>query len=555
MENIAQELSFSAIQKKREAKINAMKDKVFDVIVIGGGITGAGIAWDATLRGMSVALFEKNDFAYGTSSKSSKLIHGGLRYLEHKEFRLVHEACSERRTVRRIAPHLVHPLMFLIPIYKGEKPRKIELRLGLLLYDALASFRNVKRHKFVNAKKALELAPELRKEGLKGAGLYYDLQMDDARLCLENILSASQHGAETLSYAEVIALQHHPENHLYTVTVKDHIINTEFTVKGKIIVNATGPWLDNILHLKNPQEPQKIVLSKGIHLFVPRLSTENIAVTLPTEDKRIMFVLPWNEHYTLIGTTDTHYDKDPDHVFADSDDVDYLLRNLKKYYAIELSKKDILCTIAGVRALIYSPKKRTADISREDKIFVTKDGFISIGGGKYTTYRKMAKRVVDIIVKKFKPIPKPQKCRTAHTPLVGGNIPLDFDTWQQQQLPTLIEPPYNLDEDIAKHLTNTYGTRYTKILEIIKENPESKNRIVPNDYYIYAELILALKEEHMFTITDFVWRRTHLAYHGNGIDATKNIGDFLLKKLQWPQDLVNQQINETIELIKKSLDF
>src|SRR5213083_407409 len=337
-----------------------------DLLVIGGGITGAGIARDAALRGIRTALVDKGDFGGGTSSHSSRLIHGGLRYLEQRAFRLVFEASRERRVLLTIAPHLVRPLAFLFPAYRGARVSAWRLRAGLWLYDLLAAFRNVRTHRWLGRRAVLRLEAGLRERDLQGAGLYYDAQADDARL--------------------VIA------------TMRGALSGATCTVRALVVVNATGPWLDRVRRLDDPRAEPLVRLTKGTHVVVPRQRLGNAhAVTLTSPiDGRVMFILPWGDQ-TYIGTTDTDEDASPDEVRATADDVIYLLRSANAFFPqARLAPTDVVGTWAGLRPLLAPPRDVSAsDVSREHRIVESPSGLITIAGGKLTTYRVMGQDVAE----------------------------------------------------------------------------------------------------------------------------------------------------------------
>ena len=308
----------------RDTLISRLTTIDFDLIVIGGGITGAGIARDASLRGLKVALFEKNDFAWGTSSRSSKLVHGGFRYLEHYEFGLVMESLRERLTLMHIAPHNVHPLPFFIPVFKGEKPPSILLRLGLIAYEYLSFGKRVGGRKWYSSKKALKMFPTLRKEGLKGVGRYYDCNMNDARLCLENILATIELGSVCLNYCQVNELVKE-DNILKGVVVTDRETGKTCQVNANIIVNASGPWSDMTKRLDDSSAKKRLANAKGVHIITKRILKDDVALAIPLKDGRITFVLPFKDKYTMIGTTDTFYEGDLENVVCEADEAQYMI--------------------------------------------------------------------------------------------------------------------------------------------------------------------------------------------------------------------------------------
>ncbi len=545
-------MAINPIQQRDEI-IKRMEKEQYQILVIGGGITGAGIARDAALRGLKVALVEKADFARGTSSRSSKLIHGGLRYLEHLQFRLVSEALRERKVQWKVAPHLVHPLQFVIPIFKGYKPNKLEIRAGLWLYDILALTTNYKRHSFISAEDALKKVPTLKKDILEGAGIYYDFQMNDARLCLENVLSAAEYGADVLNYAEVIGFKNN-NNKPTAAVVHDVITGKSFEITAEVFINATGPWIDQLCQLQNPNSRSKVVWAKGVHIIAPKLPGEDVATVMPTKDKRIIFTIPWFG-YTLIGTTDTPYEGDLDNPKVTEDDVNYLLEHVNYFHEnANLTKDDILATFAGVRPLILKDSRRktadvrTADLSREDKIYVEADGhFISIGGGKYTTYRKMAQRITDKVIKihKF----KADRCRTHKIPLPGGKVD-NWESFMKEEIQKL-SIHWNIPEKVAKNLIHTYGTRIETIIEYLKEQPELNEPLSPDSIVIKAEVLHSFKFEMAVTLEDFLRRRTLLwSVPGRGLNELPSIKELLVKYVGWTEEQFEAEASAYEQVIK-----
>lgn len=548
------------MQQLDELEKLAEPNNELDVIIIGGGITGAGIALDCVLRGFKVALFEKNDFASGTSSRSSKLVHGGLRYLEHYKFLFVMESLRERSVLRGIAPHIVHTLPFLIPIYKGEKPPAILMRMGLWVYDLLSIGRNIGWHSWKNKNKAIALIPELSPDKLKGAGYYFDAQMNDARLCLEVILTAKEHGAYIYNYTEVIDFLHDTSGKINGVKVKSRDNLQEFVIRSKLVINAAGPWGDIISKLENPQASRLMHVSKGTHLLVPKFIREKIAIVVTMKDGRIIFIIPWGK-YSLIGTTDTFYDGSIEKIVASKEDVDYLLEGIKRIMpSVNLTYTDIISTFAGVRPLVYSENASTSasSISREDRIVTNQNGLITIVGGKYTTYRKMGKRITDKIVKKFKEQhhlpPGIKKCTTDKQPLYGGQVK-NWNIFYDENKQKLIHE-FSLADDTADVLITMYGSRLPFLLDIIKENPEWKNLLTIQAPYIQAQVIYAARYEMVHTLSDFLSRRTYLILEkGNGLDCLDITTKLLAKELHWTDQEIKSEIQAYQNLVKANQTY
>jgi glycerol-3-phosphate dehydrogenase len=439
--------------RSMQRNLRALTDQTFDALIIGSGIFGAGVARDAALRGLRVALVERADFASGTSSRSSKLIHGGFRYLEQHAFGLVAEASRERRILQEIAPHRVRPLRFLLPVYAGD-PRPLWLmRVGMTLYDLLAMFRNTAPHRTLSPADAIAAEPALDRTGLRGAIQFYDCQEDDARFCIDNILHACQLGAVCANYCEVTGFTAEG-NRLTRATVVDRITGQTFDVRARAFINAAGPWVERVAAAVPSQDgppderpPARPALSptKGVHVLVPRAAGPQGLFFQARTDGRMMFVLPWNG-CTLIGTTDTPFQGDPADVRAEPADVEYLLdqtRALLPETRIEAS--DVIATIAGVRPLLKSDAADPSDRSREHQLIRTGDNLLSLCGGKYTTYRLVAKQAVDELHRLLngrRPVPP---CLTGKTPLPNVRAVVSG--------PRLAEAPEVFESDVVHAVT------------------------------------------------------------------------------------------------------
>ena len=387
----------------RDAACERLSHDPFDVLVIGGGINGAGIARDAALRGLRVALVERDDFASGTSSRSSRLVHGGVRYLEHGFLHLVFESSRERRILLEIAPHLVQPLRFTWPVYRGARIPRWKLAAGLWLYDMLATFRNVRRHRTLGAGGVLALEPRLAHAGLTGGASYYDAATNDARLTLANVVDAARAGAVVLNHAEVTSLVFEGVK-ATGLTLRDRFDGRTVEVRAGALVNATGPWTDAISRIESPSSRPAVLGTKGVHVAVPAERVGNrAAVTLLSPiDGRVMFVLPAGTH-TIIGTTDTVTNENPEQVRATRADVRYLLESVNAFFPeANLGAEDVVAAWAGIRPLIASGNVGDpAAASREHEVVVGPRGVIAVTGGKLTTYRSMAAEVVDVVQKRL----------------------------------------------------------------------------------------------------------------------------------------------------------
>lgn len=411
---------------RRAQRLAALGERPFDLLVIGGGITGAGVARDAARRGLSVALVEANDFAAGTSSRSSRLIHGGVRYLEHGYFGLVFEASRERRRLLDLAPHVVRPLRFTWPVYQGARVKRWQLGAALTLYDTLALFRNVGRHRRLSAAGVLGSEPMLARTQLVGGATYWDAGTDDSRLTLANVIDAAMHGAVVLNHARVQALTFGAANGPADgAEVHDTLGGSVVRVKARLVLNCTGPWTDEITRLENPKVGPAVRGTKGVHVAVPAARVGNVsAVTmLSPDDGRVCFTLPGSGGITIIGTTDTPTTEHPHEVRASQADVRYLLNACNRFFPdASLTEGDVVSTWAGIRPLVASGNKGDpASASREHRIDFSPRGVLTATGGKLTTYRSMAEQIVDAAVLKLSA--KVRACDTTTAPLPGARRP------------------------------------------------------------------------------------------------------------------------------------
>jgi glycerol-3-phosphate dehydrogenase len=486
----------------RHAALAALADRVFDLLVIGGGITGCGIARDAALRGLSVALVEKDDFASGTSSRSSRLIHGGVRYLEHGHLHLVFESSAERRRLLKLAPHLVRPLEFTWPVYDGARIPRWKLGAGLTLYDALALFRNVGRHHRLDRAGVLAAEPALEPHGLTGGAKYYDASTNDARLTLANAISARDAGAAILNHCAVTALRRSGAL-VDGATVRDAVTGATFDVHATVVVNATGPWSDDVRALGDGSGAA-VRGSKGAHIAVPRTRVENVnALTLLSpRDGRVLFVLPAGSQ-AIVGTTDTYSSSTPDAVRASNEDVRYLLDSANAFFPrAELTTSDVVAAWAGIRPLVPEEGTTPGAASREHAITTSEHGLVSITGGKLTTYRVMAGDVVTRVLERLER--KAGADLTASQPLPGG----DFKT-----LESVIASAEGVvgDASLARHLAHTYGTRWPVVWAEI-DTKSGREPIDPALPYRLGELQYAARHEMAVTLGDLLIRRTHVAF-------------------------------------------
>lgn len=536
----------------RQNTIDEFKSNEFDVLIVGGGITGAGIALDAASRGMKVALVEKNDFASGTSSRSTKLIHGGLRYLKQFDFWLVKEVGTERAIVHELAPHLVVPEKMILPLIEGGTYGSWLTSVGLKVYDVLAAVDDEDKRKMLDQREALKKEPLLPKHILKGAGYYAEYRTDDARLTLELVKTATKYDAKPLNYSEVLEFLV-DDGRVVGATVKDVLTDTSFNIKSKYVINATGPWVDGLRLKDQSGTGNKLRLSKGVHLVVDhnKLPVKQ-SVYFDIPDGRMMFAIPRGRS-TYFGTTDTKYQGDKDNVTTDLVDAMYLITAVNNMFPnVSITLDDIKSSWAGLRPLIHEKGKPVSELSRKDEIFVSKSELISIAGGKLTGYRKMSERIIDLVAKKYvkRFSKKFKKVQTEHIILSGGEFD-DFNAVKKYIKiihKRLIK--YEIDGKNAQYLVHNYGKQTDIILNKYSELREGS----PQEKMIKAEVWYTIYYEMTCSPVDFFMRRTGRAYFD--IDSVyENLNLVLLefsKHLSWEdEELYNkkQELNKILKLI------
>ncbi len=520
----------------------------YDIVVLGGGITGAGIARAAALTGMRVALFEKSDFGAGTSSKSSKLIHGGLRYLEQGEIGLVFESVSERRVQCQVAPHLVRPLSFLLPIYEGDRVGLETMNIGLWIYDTLALFRTPGLHRTHRGGKARELEPALRSKGLRGAIEYYDCTTDDARLVLENVLDARACGADCRNHHEVLAVER-KRGRVVAVLVRDLDTGREERLATHSLVVAAGPWTDRIAGRLGLEMTGPILRpTKGVHAVFRRevLPLERAITVQSPIDGRVMFAIPWRGRMVL-GTTDTDFDGSPDEVWADAADVAYLCESANRAFPrAGFSADKVLSTWAGLRPLIHEDAETASDVSREHQIYVRDDGVLLIAGGKLTTYRLMAKEAVAAAIRWLRDndsdLFEDRALVRPHTrtrPLPGA-VGLDEPSAAAvRRVGVRLAEQHGLEPGTAGHLADVYGTRAEQLVQMMKEDPDLAERMQPDLPYLWVEIAFAVEHDLARNIDDVLTRRVPLALVGEnqGLDVAEKTADMLAQRLGWTREV------------------
>jgi glycerol-3-phosphate dehydrogenase len=514
--------------EQREAALSALGSEEFDIVVIGGGVTGAGAALDAASRGLKVALIEARDLASGTSSRSSKLIHGGLRYLEQYDFKLVREALHERELmVSSLSPHLVKPVGFLYPLHEKLKERTY-VGAGLALYDVLRGFqRALPWHKHLSQKKIAEIAPSLRQDIVTGAIKYYDAQVDDARHTMTVIRTARRHGAVIATRLEVNSLVRDGKR-VVGLLATDQLTGKQIKVASKSIIMCAGIWSDE-LHANFGLTPgYGVTMSKGVHIVMPGSAIKsNTGIILKTAIS-VLFLIPWGDKW-IVGTTDTPYDGDRAQPHATNEDVQYILDQANKVLDPQLKREEIIGVYAGLRPLVANAKgSSTSKLSREHTVDRSAPGFVSIAGGKYTTYRVMGKDAVDLAVLDLRRIVN-DSC-TEKLPLVGAD---GYFALTQQA--AQIAATYSIEQESVVHLLNRYGSLISEVLEIIEDDKKMGQRLTPSLPYLNAEIVYAASHEGALSVDDVISRRTRLAFEAPhaGADLADEIATLIAPILGW----------------------
>ncbi|HET9141838.1 glycerol-3-phosphate dehydrogenase/oxidase [Actinophytocola sp.] len=510
----------------RDAALHSLAHNEFDVVVVGGGVVGAGAALDAAARGLSVALVEARDWAAGTSSRSSKLIHGGLRYLEQRDFGLVREALKERSLLlHRLAPHLVRPVPFLFPLrHKGWE--RAYIGAGVALYDSIGGARALPVHRHLSHRKALELAPALRPESLTGAIRYYDAQVDDARLTMMIARTAAQHGATVCTRVRATGLLRDGRA-VVGVRVRDIPGGHEHLVRARRVISATGVWTDDDWALDPGEAPFHIQMSKGVHILVPRERLRlNTGLIMRTE-KSVLLVIPWSR-YWIIGTTDTPWPFDRDRPAATQADLDYLLGHVNEMLRDPLSEQDVVGVYAGLRPLLSGRSAETTKLSREHAVAEPVPGFFVVAGGKYTTYRVMAADVVDAAAAGLGAAVAPSLTR--HLPIHGA---VGYrELWRDR---SALAAGVGLPVPTVERLLGRYGSAVGDLVEMIRQDRSLAAPLAGADGYLAAEIVYAVTHEGALDLDDVLSRRTRIAieYPDRGLDAAVEVAGLVGGRLGW----------------------
>jgi glycerol-3-phosphate dehydrogenase len=533
----------------RANNIARLRTEQFDVLVVGGGITGLGVALDAASRGLSVGLVEKDDFSSGTSSKSSKLIHGGLRYLQQGEIGLVYEALHERQRLVRNAPHLVSVLPFMIPILTrdGVISKKIARALGsaLWMYDLTGGWRIGKLHRRLKSDEAFGHMPTMNKEKLAGAYLYFDAAADDSRLCVAIARTAAKHGAALANYCSVQKITHDSNGRANGAIVRT-VENEEFAITSRCVVNAAGVWADNIRKADEGTDPHSIRPAKGIHITVPwKMVRNDIAVVIPVRrDKRSLFVVPWVSNgdgtyqYTYVGTTDTDFAGGVDESQSSHDDIEYVLEALNQSVNGNITADDVTAVWSGLRPLVRNEDGttatgKTADLSRKHQVRVSATGVVSIAGGKLTTYRKMAEHTVDEVLKQ---VGKKTACKTKRLRFVGATA----------------KSSKKLDRE-ALHLYQRFGSEAQTIQQLIAGDASLAEPLIVGLPYLRAEAIFAVRFEMARTLDDILSRRTRarIINRPASLASARAVAKLMATELQWDDAEVERQVANYVDSCAK----
>lgn len=537
---------FSAFD--RETIERNLQEEKFDLVIVGGGITGAGIALDATTRGMNVALVEMGDFASGTSSRSTKLVHGGLRYLQQFEIKEVADLGKERAIVYENGPHVTTPEWMMLPFHKGGNMGKTTASFGIRLYDYLAGVKKNERRKILSAKETLAKNPFVKKDGLKGSGYYVEYRTDDARLTIEVMKKAVELGANAINYTKAEHFLYDDNKQVVGVTVTDRLTGKAYDIKGHRVINAAGPWVDKVRKLDYATNNKHLRLTKGIHLVIDKKKFPmEQAVYFDTPDGRMVFAIP-RDKKVYVGTTDTVYDEAVINPKALESDHNYVIKAINYMFPdVHITEKDIESSWAGVRPLIYEEGKDPSEISRKDEVWFSESGLITMAGGKLTGYRKMAEKLLDDVSKtltketgkKYKPV------QTKHLPISGGDI------GGSEQLESFLSKKakegnnrfgWTLEE--GREIAKRYGSDIDQLFTYAQEHKEQEESTLPNS--LYAELRYSIQHEAVTTPIDFLLRRTgYLLFDMPYLLEWKDaVIDEMAKQFHWSDEVKQTYIEE-----------
>jgi glycerol-3-phosphate dehydrogenase len=530
--------------KSREARLKKCEGEQFDMVVIGGGIAGSGVARDASLRGLKCLLLEKGDFSSGTSSKSSKLVHGGLRYLRYYNFGLVFEGCRERyRLLKKIAPHIVEAKRFVYPFYRGDKTPRWLVAIGLFAYSLLALFRNIHLFRFIPLKKLFKEEPALRREDCVGALSFYDCRCLDFRLVIDTVKSAAESGAMPFNYCEVLKMDF--ADNQVKVRAVDRLAEKEYLFTARMALNAGGAWADDILEGCGESEKFNLKTATGIHLIFDnkKLPVKNTLLVEAPLDGRAIFFIPWGQHI-LVGTTDKYFDGDKDKIPVRPDSIDYLLETVNHFFpAADLTRSDVRSVYAGVRSLISDASgKSEEEMPRDDVVLIDKRGIVSITGGKLTTYRAMAEKAVDAAITGFFPDRKLKPCKTVSA-ISGGDM---------KEVRRIKGGRYgSIRTEEVETLCGRYGSNASTVLDYCEADPASRGFINQEVPYIRAELKYFVENEFCEKLVDVMFRRSDIYLFGrdNGLAVAHDIAEYVGKLKGWDEKRIKEEVDQYREWV------
>jgi glycerol-3-phosphate dehydrogenase len=533
--------------RARDEALERMGREELDVLVVGGGVVGAGAALDAATRGMSVGIVEARDWASGTSSRSSKLVHGGLRYLEMLDFGLVREALRERGLIlQRLAPHLTRPVPFLYPLTHRMWERPY-VAAGVMLYDTLGleggASRGVPRHRHLSRRRALEVAPALKRSALVGAIQYYDGQIDDARHTMTLVRTAAHHGALAASRARVVDFLREGER-VTGARVVDLEHDRTLAIRAKQVVNATGVWTDETQAMVGERGQYQVRASKGVHLVVPRDRIQSSTGLILRTEKSVLFVIPWGRHW-IVGTTDTEWALDKAHPAASTRDIDYILEHVNEVLATPLTREDVEGVYAGLRPLLAGESEETSRLSREHVVAHAVPGLVVVAGGKYTTYRVMAKDAVDAVAHALDD--RFGSCVTDRVPCVGAE---GFQaTWNRRHV---VARESGLHVARVEHLLRRYGTLVDEVLAMVREDPGLGQPLVGAEDYLEVEVAYACSHEGARHLDDVLARRTHVSIEmwDRGVTAAPRAAEIMGGVLGWSEDQVGKEVDHYLKRVE-----
>jgi len=534
--------------QQHERAIEALKNEKFDLLVIGGGVNGAGIALDAASRGLTVALIEAHDLASGTSSRSSKLIHGGLRYLEQYDFKLVREALHERELmVKTLAPHLVKPVSFLYPLHEKVKDRTY-IGAGLALYDALRGFkRALPNHKHMSQKTISEVAPSLRLDIVTGGIKYFDAQVDDARHTMMIARTAARHGAQIATRTSALSLLREGKR-VIGAKVRLEESGDIIDVHAGVTIMAAGVWTDPLYDAMELKPGYRVRMSKGVHIVLPKEAIKAETGIILKTSVSVLFIIPWNNQW-MVGTTDTDYTGDRNEPLSTSEDVQYIIDQANRVLDPKIRREDVIGVFAGLRPLVSTaPDAPTTKLSREHVVDHPAQGFVSIAGGKYTTYRVMSEDAVNAAVPDLRRL-VPDSC-TETLPLVGA----DGYSVLLNQIP-LLSSKFNLSQDLLTHLINRYGSLMEDLLEMIRADRTLAEPISPESDVLKVEILYAVTHEGARSVSDVLTRRTRLSFElkDRGLSIARRVAELIAPILRWSEENINASISEYEKIVGREI--